>query len=335
MRRRDFVAGLGGAVAWPVIARAQQSVMPVVGFLFSSTSKEVDAYVAGLTAGLTQTGCIEGRNVAFEYRMADDHFERLPALANDLLRRRVAVIFTAGNVQPALAAKPATQAVPIVFMIGADPVKGGLVASLARPGGNITGVTVLAGELTLKRLALLHELVPAATTIAYLYNSANFGISASAFAAEQQEFVKEMTEAATLLGVRLLVLTAANPSDIERAFATLTEQRCGALVVNPTTFFLAQRAQIVALAARYRVPASYFRREFVEAGGLTSYSAKSGDAYRQAGVYVGRILNGEKPGDLPVQQPTRFELAINLKTAKALGIDVPPTLLALADEVIE
>jgi putative tryptophan/tyrosine transport system substrate-binding protein len=257
--------------------------------------------------------------------MAEDHFERLPALANDLVRRHVAVIFTAGNVPPALAAKAATQALPIVFMIGGDPVESGLVGSLARPGGNITGVTVLAAELTLKRLALLHELVPAATTMAFLYNSANFTGA-----------LKEMTEeAAGCVGVRLLVLTAANPSEIERAFAILAEQRVGALLVSPDTFFIAQRAQIITLAARYRVPASYFRREFVEAGGLTSYSSSRGDAYRLAGAYIGRILNGEKPSDLPVQQPTRFEFAINLKTAKALGIEVPPNLLAIADEVIE
>jgi putative ABC transport system substrate-binding protein len=324
MRRREFIAGLGGAVAgWPIVARAQQPVMPVVGFLFSSTPKEVDRFIAGLTAGLAEIGYVEGRNVALEYRMAEDHYERLPALANDLVRRRVAVIFTAANLPTALAAKAATQALPIIFLMGADPVKSGLVASLARPGGNITGVTALAGELELKRLALLHELVPAATTIAYLTNPANPGLS------------EEMTEAASRLGVRLLILTAANPSEIEPAFATLTEQRAGALLVGADPFFIAQRAQIVALAARYRVPAFYWLREFVEAGGLASYSPSSGDAFRVAGTYVGRILNGEKPGDLPVQQPTRFELAINLKTAKALGVTIPPNLLAVADEVIE
>jgi putative ABC transport system substrate-binding protein len=303
--------------------------MPVVGILLSSTSKAVGPWVAPLTAGLAQIGYVEGRNVAFEYRMAEDHYERLPALANDLVRRRVAVIFTAGNLPPALAAKAATQAVPIVFMTGADPVRSGLVANLARPGGNITGVTSLTGEVTPKRLALLHELVPAATTMAVLYNPAGFD-AASVLATSE-----EMTEAARRLGVRLLTLTAANPSEIERAFATLNEQRVGALVVSSSTFFTAQRAQIVALAARYRVPASYARHEFIEAGGLTSYGASSSDVYRQAGVYVGRILNGEKPGDLPVQQPTRYDFVINLKTAKALGLTVSNTLLALADEVIE
>jgi putative tryptophan/tyrosine transport system substrate-binding protein len=326
MKRREFIAGLGGAVAWPLVVRAQQPTMPVVGFLFNSTSKEVGPYIAGLTAGLAEIGYAEGRNVAFEYRLAEDHFERLPALANDLVRRRVAVIFTAGNLPTALAAKAATQAVPIVFFTGADPVESGLVASLARPGGNITGVTVLGVGVTLRRLGLLHELVPAATTIAYLINQANPGSEAG---------LKELTEAASRLGVRLLILKAANPSEIERALAPLAEQGVGALLVGADPFFLAQRAQIVALAARYRVPASYWRREFIEAGALTSYSARPGDAFRLAGAYVGRILNGEKPGDLPVQQPTRYEFLINLKTAKALGLTIPPNLLAIADGVIE
>jgi putative ABC transport system substrate-binding protein len=236
------------------------------------------------------------------------------------------VIFTAGNFPPALAAKTATQTIPIIFMVGADPIKSGLVASLARPGGNITGVTVLVMEVLLKRFALLHEMVPAATTMAFLYNHANPIPEAA---------LKELAEAARHLGVRLLILKAANPSEIERAFATLAEQRCGALLLGADTFYSAQRAQIVALAARYRIPASYSRREFIEIGGLTSYGTNFGDAYRLAGAYVGRILNGEKPGDLPVQQPTRFELAINLMTAKALGLTIPPNLLALADEVIE
>jgi putative tryptophan/tyrosine transport system substrate-binding protein len=239
------------------------------------------------------------------------------------VRRRVAVIFTHGSVPAALAAIAATQALPIVFMIGADPVRIGLVASLARPGGNITGVTVFAAEVTLKRLALLHELVPAATTIAYLYNPANLGNPGV------------LDEPANRLGVRLLGLPAANPSEIERAFAILNERRADALFMAADTSFTAQRAQIVALAARYRVPASYSRREFIEAGGLMSYGTNFSDAYRLAGVYVGRILNGEKPGDLPVQRLTKFEMVVNLKTAKALGLTIPPNLLALADEVIE
>jgi putative tryptophan/tyrosine transport system substrate-binding protein len=327
MRRREFIAGLGGGAAWPLAARAEQPVMPVVGVLFSSTSKEVGPYITGLTSGLAEIGYVEGRNVAFEYRMAQDHNERLPALANDLVRRRVAMVFAAGNGPSALAAQAATQAVPIVFVMGADPVKKGLVASLARPGGNITGVTLLAGELQLKRLALLHELVPAATTMAYLVNHANPAMT--------EAYFKEQVDAVNSLGMRLLILKAANPSEIERAFVTLTEQRGDALVVAADTFFAAQRAQIVALAARYHVAASYSRREFIEAGGLTSYGTNYGNAYRLAGAYVGRILNGEKPGDLPVQQPTRYEFVINLKTAKALGLSIPPNLLALADEVIE
>jgi putative tryptophan/tyrosine transport system substrate-binding protein len=325
MKRRDFIAGLGGAAAWPVVAQAQQPAMPVVGFLFSSTSKAIGPFIAGLTASLAQTGYVEGRDVSLEYRMAEDHFERLPALANELVRRRVAVIFTVA-LPATLAAKAATQAVPIVFFTGADPVESGIVSSLARPGGNITGVTVLAGGVTLKRLALLHELVPAATTMAVLYNSANVVFEAR---------LNEMTEAASRLGVRLLILPAANPSEIERAFATLTEQGAGALLVGTDPFLMAQRGQLVALAARYQVPTSHFRPEFVEEGGLTSYSAIAGDGLRLAGAYVGRILNGAKPGDLPVQQPTRFELAINLNTAKALGLTIPPNLLAIADEVIE
>jgi putative tryptophan/tyrosine transport system substrate-binding protein len=326
MKRRDFIAGIGAAV-WPMAAVAQQPAVPVIGFLFSSTSRAVGPYIAGLTAGLAEIGYVEGRNVTLEYRTAEDHYERLPALANELVRRRVAVIFTAGNVPPALAAKAATQAVPIVFMAGVDPVKSGLVASLARPGGNITGVTVLSGEVSLKRHALLHEMVPAATTIALLYNSAN--------PASAEGFSKELSEAASRLGVRPLILPAANLSEIERAFAILNEQRADALFVEGDTSFTAQRAQIVALAARYRVPASYSRREFIEAGGLMSYGTNFSDAYRLAGVYVGRILNGEKPGDLPVQQPTKFEMVVNLKTAKELGLTIPPNLLAVADKVIE
>jgi putative ABC transport system substrate-binding protein len=326
-RRREFTAGLVGAAAWPLTARAQQPAMPVVGFLFPSTCKEVGRYIAGLTAGLAEIGYVEGRSVALEYRAAEDHYERLPALANELVRRRVAVIFTAGNAPPALAAKVTTQTIPIVFMVGNDPVRTGLVASLARPGGNITGVTVFAGEVTLKRLAQLHELVPAATTVALLYSSANTFTTPELFNAT--------IEAASRLGVRLLILPAANLSEIERAFAILNEQRAGALLVAADTSFTAQRAQIVALAARYRVPASYSRREFIEAGGLMSYGNNFGDAYRLAGVYVGRILNGEKPGDLPVQQPTKFELVFNLKTARTLGLTIPPNLLAIADEVID
>jgi putative tryptophan/tyrosine transport system substrate-binding protein len=301
--------------------------MPVVGFLYSSTPKTIGAYVAGLSPALAEAGYVEGRNVIFDYRMAEDHYERLPGLADDLVRRRVTIIFTAGNVPAALAAKAATQTIPIVFIIGGDPIEDGLVGSLARPGGNITGVTLLAAELQQKRFGLLHELVPTATMMAYLINPTNPSFT--------EAFLSEQMEIAGRLGVRLVILKAANPGEIEEALATRAERPVGALLVGADTLFIGQRAQIVALAARYQTPACYFRREFAEAGGLVSYAASFRDAYRQAGAYAGRILNGEKPGNLPVQQPTRFELVINLKSVKALGLTFPETLLATADEVIQ
>jgi putative ABC transport system substrate-binding protein len=301
--------------------------MPVVGILNSTTIEAFHDYLAEFRSGLAELSFVEGRNVAFEHRAAEDHYDRLPGLADDLVRLRVAVIFTAANTPPALAAKAATQTIPIVFEIGADPVEIGLVASLARPGGNITGVTNLAGELSKKRLAALHELVPAATTVAFLVNPSNPAFSPGGLLRYQAE--------ARAVGIRLLVLDASTPSDIERIFATLAEQRVGALIVGPEAFFNTQRAQLVALAARYAVPASYANPQAVEIGGLISYSAAYQDAFRDTGRYVGRILNGERPGDLPVQQSTRFEMTINLKTAKALGLTVSPNLLALADRVIE
>ena len=300
--------------------------MPVVGILNSTTIEGLRDYLAEFRRGLAEFGYVEGRSVAFELRAAEDHCDRLPRLADDLVRLRVAVIFTASNTPPALAAKAATQTTPIVFAIGADPVEVGLVANLARPSGNITGVTTLAGELLKKRLEVLHELVPAATTIAFLVNP-NPACSPEGLLSEQTE--------ASALGVRLLVLNASTPSDIEHIFTTLAEQRAGALLVGPETFFITQRAQLVALATRYAIPTSYARPEAVEIGGLISYSADSRGAFQNAGRYVGRILNGKKPGDLPVQQSTRFELTINLKTAKALKLTVSPNLLALADRVIE
>jgi putative tryptophan/tyrosine transport system substrate-binding protein len=324
MRRREFIAGLGGAAVWPLVARAQP---PVVGILNSTTIEAFRDALGEFRRGLAELSYVEGRNVAFEHRAAEDHYDRLPGLADDLVRLRVAVIFTAANAPPALAAKAATQTIPIVFEIGADPVEIGLVASLAKPGGNITGVTSLAGELWKKRLAVLHELVPAATTIAFLVNPDNPAYSPEALLKARAD--------ASALGIRLLVLRASNPNDIERIFATLAEQRIGALLVGPEAFFNTQRAQLVALANRYGIPASFVRPEAVEIGGLISYSADYFGAFRDTGRYVGRILNGEKPGELPVQQSTRFELAINLKTAKALGLTVPPSLLAIADRVIE
>jgi putative ABC transport system substrate-binding protein len=328
MRRRAFITLLGGvAVAWPLGARAQQLAMPTIGFVSSSTADAYPGSVAAFHRGLAETGYVEGRNVAIEFREAKGHFDQLPALVGDLVRRRITAIVTASNLPPALAAKAATQAIPIVFIMGADPVENGLVASLARPGGNSTGFTIFAEELFGKRLSLLHELVPTAATVAYLVNLTN--------AAFSEASLKAQAEVARGLGIHLLVLNASTPSDIERAFATLTEQQAGALLVGGDTFFAAQRDQLVALATRHAIPASYSLHQYVESGGLMSYAADIIDAYRQAGVYVGRILKGEKPSDLPVQQPTKFELAINLKTAKALGLSIPPSVVTLADEVIE
>jgi putative tryptophan/tyrosine transport system substrate-binding protein len=327
MRRRDFIAGLGGVVAWPLTARAQKPALPVIGLLSSTPFEGYSDLLAAFRRGLAETGHVEGQNVGFEYRTAENHFDRLPALADDLVRRRVAAIFTAANQNAALAAKAASRVTPIVFMTGADPVESGVVASLSRPGGNITGVTLLATEVSVKRLALLHELMPAAETVGYLANRTNPGYS--------ETVLKERAEAARALGVQLLILNASTPSDIDRAFATLAEQRIGALFVGADAFFGVQREQIIALAAHYAIATSHSGPESVKLGALTSYGTDYSDAFRLAGQYVGRILNGEKPGDLPVQQATRFKFAINLKTAKALGLTIPPNLLAIADEVIE
>jgi putative ABC transport system substrate-binding protein len=327
MQRRQFITLLGGAATWPLAGRAQQPATSVVGFLYSSTLDRFREFMTAFKTGLAETGYVEGRNVAFEYRMAENHFERLPALADDLVRDRVGVIVTASNVPAALAAKAATQIIPIVFMMGGDPVEIGLVASLARPGGNITGITVLSNELTQKRLALLRELVPTSATIGYLVNPTNTAFS--------EVLLKQQTEAANQLGVRLLTLNASSPSDIERAFATLVERQAGALLVGADTLFVGQRDELVALAARYRIPTSYFRREFIEAGGLISYAATIVEAFRRTGGYIGRILMGENPRNLPVEQATKFELVINMKTAKALGTEVPVSMQLLADEVIE
>jgi putative tryptophan/tyrosine transport system substrate-binding protein len=332
MRRREFIAGLGGAatslLSLPLAVRAEQPALPVIGLLLSIPFESYDDEFAAFRRGLAETGHVEGQNVAFEYRTAENHFDRLPALADDLVRRRVAAIFTASNVNPALAAKAASRVTPIVFYMGANPVLSGVVASLSRPGGNITGVTTLAGELFGKQLALLHELVPAAETVGFLANPTNAGSSGRIAASGS-------FEEARALGVQVLILDASMPSDIDRAFATLAEQRIGALLVAADAFFAAQREQIVALAAHYAIAVSHFETKSVQIGALTSYGADRSDAFRLAGQYVGRILNGEKPGDLPVQQSSRFKFAINLKTAKALGLTIPPNLLAIADEVIE
>jgi len=327
MQRREFVKLIGSLAAWPLAAKAQQPAIPVVGMLYSAPLDLLQDETSAFRTGLVETGFIEGRNVSFEYRTADNQMDRLRALANDLVHRRVSVIFSANIAAAVLAAKAATNEIPIVFSMGADPVGIGAVASLAKPGGNITGITVLAGELIGKRFELLHEIVPTAKTIAYLVNTANPAFSEAA--------LKMRTERARALGVRLLIVDASKPVDIDRAFASLVAEQAGALLVGPDTFFQTQRERIVTLAARYRVPTSYPWRDDVSAGGLFSYGADFPDVFRRAGTYVGRILKGEKAGDLPVQQPTKFKLAVNLKTAKVLGLSVPPLVLARADEVIE
>ena len=326
MKRREFMALVGGAAAATLRepAHGQQVRFPVVGFLSSGLSQSKSTL--SFLQGLAEYGYFEGTNVSVEYRGAEGYFDQLPTLAADLVRRRVAVI--AASVLPAvLAAKGATQSIPIVFVIGSDPVEMGLVASLNRPGGNLTGFTVLEIEFVAKRLELLHELVPAAASIALLVNPAN------PRGADAQ--TKQAQIAARTIGLGLLVLKASTPSDMEAAFRSLAQQDAGALLVGGDTFFSTSRDQIVTLAARYAVPVIYFDRDFVAAGGLMSYGGAASDAFRQAGIYAGRILKGERPTDLPVQQSTKVELTINLRTAKALGITVPLTLLGRADEVIE
>ena len=299
--------------------------MPVIGFL-GSTSPDATPSTAGFRRGLAETGYVEGQNVAVEYRWAGGRYDQLPALAADLVRRRVAVIAAGGTSAPALAAKAATSTIPIVFQTGSDPVKDGLVASLNRPGGNITGVSRLSFILAPKRLELLHELVPKATVIAFLVNPAN------PVAASQ---IQEIGEPARSLGLQVHVLEASSERQIEIAFEALMQQRVGALLLANDTFLSGRRELFIALAARHAIPVMYPARDTVAVGGLMSYDASAEDSFRQVGTYVGRIVKGEKPADLPVLQPTKFELAINIKTAKALGLTVPPTLLARADEVIE
>jgi putative tryptophan/tyrosine transport system substrate-binding protein len=324
MRRRDFIAGLGSAAAWPHVARSQ-AAGPVIGFLHNSTltdvrRRQVDAF----RRGLTEVGYVEGRNVAIEYRWAEDRIDRLPALAADLVRQQVAIIATGSTLSAALAAQAATRIIPIVFLIGYDPVQYGLVASLARPGGNITGFTALTAEAVGKRVELLHELVPQATTVAFLFNPTQLG--------DENTHVQN---AAHIIGLHLLMIDAGRQDDIELAFAKMAQQRVGALLVSSDPLFYAHNDQVIALAARYAIPAVFVTREATEAGGLMNYGSNIPDQYRQVGVYVGRVLKGEKPADLPVQQPTKFELVINLKTAKALGLTIPEPLLATADEVIQ
>jgi|SoiMethySBSTD1v2_1073268.scaffolds.fasta_scaffold382918_2 ABC-type uncharacterized transport system substrate-binding protein len=326
IRRREFIFTLGGAAAaWPLAARAQQPAMPVIGFLSGVSPGPFAQRLAAFRQGLSESGTIEGRNVAIEYRGAEGQYDRLPALATELVGRRIAVIVAYTN-QAALAAKVATTTIPIVFLIGADPIKLGLVASLARPGENITGVSWFGADLVPKQLSLLHELVPNAAVIALLVDL-NVLNAAS--------YVSEVQSAARALGLQLVVLNARTPGDIDIAFASLVRERAGALVVGAGAFLVSWRNQIIALAARHAIPAIYGFREYSADGGLISYGNDIPDAFRRAGVYTGRILKGDKPADLPVEQATKFELIINLKTAKALGLAVPSSMQLLADEVIE
>jgi putative ABC transport system substrate-binding protein len=326
MRRREFITLLGGAaVGWPLVGHAQQAT-PVIGVLGSGDAKTYSDRLALIRLGLMDTGYAEGRNVALEYRWAEGQLERLPALAADLVGRRVNVIIATGGVQAALAAKGATSSIPIVFSTDGDPVKDGLVASLNRPGGNATGVTILTTSLTAKRLDLFRELVPKASVFALLVDPT--GLQAS-------EQLKDAEEAAHALGHEVRVLQASTESDFEPAIATLSGSTNVALLVSASPFFNARREALVAAANRHGIPTMYGRREFVSAGGLISYGANLSEPHRLLGAYAGRILKGEKPADLPVAQPTKFELIINLKTARAQGVEIPAKLLALADQVIE
>jgi putative ABC transport system substrate-binding protein len=325
VRRREFISLLGGAATWPLAARAQQSAMPVIGWLGSGSPGPSAPAVTVFRQGLAEAGYVEGRNVAIEYRWAEGQYDRLPTLATELVRRKVAVM-VATPIPAALAAKAATATIPIVFSSAADPVNLGLVGSLARPGGNATGVNFFQAELSAKQLGLLRELRPNAARIGVLVNPANANV---------EGLTKDVTAAAAALGIEIEIVHARDSREIEEAFATLVHNKAGALLVGADSFFFNRRVQLATLAARHVIPAVFFNREFAEAGGLMSYGSSLSEMNRQLGVYTGRILKGAKPDELPVVQSTKFELVINLPTAKALGLDVPPTLLARADEVIE
>jgi len=326
MNRRRLMLLLGGAMTATRALRAQQKAMPVVGYLSSSSPGPYAPFVAAFRQGLSDTGYVEGQNVTIEYRWAEGSYDRLPALAADLVGRKVDLIAAGGGIPSALAAKTATSTIPVVFAVGTDPVGDGLVASLARPGGNLTGISFLLVELMPKRLELLSELVPRAGVIALLVNPNN---------ANAEPIIRDVQEAARTKGVQLQILKAATEGEIDAAFATLVQLKAGALIVGSDPFFNSRREQLVAQAARHTVPAIYEGRQFAAVGGLISYGTSLTAVYRQAGVYAGEILKGAKPADLPVQQPTKFELVVNLNTAKALGLTVPPSVLARADEVIE
>ena len=325
MRRRDFIARLGGAAAWPVAALAQQSVLPVVGFLIPQSAAEVyKNMTVPFLQGLKEAGYVEGQNVMVEYRYAENQLDRLPALATDLVHRRVAVIL-AGGIDASLAAKAATTTIPIVFLSAADPVAMGLVTNLNRPGANLTGSAILQAELAAKQLQLLHELIP---------NAALFGVLADPASPTTQFIITDLQAAAPTLGLQLLVVNAGTDNDLELAFASFSQQRVGSVLVGSSAFFNRRTEQLAALAARRALPAICPFREFALSGGLMSYGSSLGYGFRQVGIYAGRILKGEKPADLPVVQASKLELVINLKTAKALGLTIPETLLATADEVI-
>jgi putative ABC transport system substrate-binding protein len=328
VRRREFIVALGGAaVAWPLAARAQQSAMPVIGFLNTLSPDTITDRARAFRQGLKETGYVEGENVAIEYRWAEGQFDRLPALAAELVRRRVTVIAATGAVAPALAAKAATTTIPIVFGVPEDPVRFGLVASLARPGGNLTGINFFNSELVAKRLELLRDLVPGAARVAALVNPAN--------AVNTETALRDVDAAARAIGLQIQVLNASTSGEIDAAFATVARERPDALFVAQDGFFNSRRLQLANMAARHAVPMASGSRDIAEVGGLMSYGSNIADTFRQIGVYTGRILKGAKPADLPVTQSTKIELVINAQTARMLGLTVPPMLLALADEVIE
>jgi putative ABC transport system substrate-binding protein len=326
MRRRQFIAGLGSAAAWPMAVRAQQPAMPVIALINGAAAGGSADFAAAFRRGLGETGYVEGQNLMVEYHWLESQYDRVPALMADLVRRRVSVIATPASTIAAIAAKAVTATIPIVFGVGNDPVKVGLVASLARPGGNATGINFFVTEVTAKRLALLHELVPKAVRVAVLINPANTSPDSP---------FRDVQEAARTIGLQIQVLNAGTIGEINTAFATFVRERPDALFVMPDPFFTDRRVQLANLAARERIPAAYAQRVSVEVGGLMSYGTDLADMFRQVGVYTGRILKGAKPADLPVVQSTKFEFIINLQTAKLLGIDVPETLLATADEVIQ